>query len=269
MPTEALRLGRIDHRERSDNPSLADVARTSAIAYVALSAVLVVAGLVLTHLLGPVDRWDEHVNGWLATHRSAGWDGVSRAGTFVANTLGVVVVAAAVTGLALIRQWGRTAMLLTLGLALEISVFLTVNYTVARPRPSAPHLGSTPSTYSFPSGHVAATFVLYGGIAVLVACRTRAPWLRTLACLVAVVLVGWVAFSRVYAAQHHPTDVIAGLGMGVGALGAAVLAIRPPWPTRQTPPAVRAKDRIKGVHRRSVLLMKSDQDAGAASTEGA
>ena len=106
------------------------------------------------------------------------------------------------------------------------ATFLTVNYVVARPRPSAPHLGSTPSTYSFPSGHVAATFVLYGGIAVLVAIRTRAIWARAVARAAAAVLTSWVAFARMYEAQHHPTDVMAGLVMGVAALTAVVLALR-------------------------------------------
>ena len=48
-----------------------------------------------------------------------------------------------------------------------------------------------------------------------------------IASVIAVMAVGWVAFSRIYEAQHHPTDVFAGLCMGVGALGTTVLAIRP------------------------------------------
>lgn len=213
---------------------------TVVIGYLALAAALVVVGLVLVHLLAPVRHWDDHVNSWFAAHRHPRWDRVSKDGTFVANTLGVVVVAAIVTVFGLLRRWGRTAALLVVGLALELSVFLTVNYTVARPRPVAPHLGSTPSTYSFPSGHVAATFVLYGGIAVLVAARTRHPLGRAAAWLLAAVCVTWVAFSRVYEAQHHPTDVLAGFAMGIGALSVAVLAVRPSGPQAIVRPEDRA-----------------------------
>lgn len=209
---------------------------TIVVGYVALAAALVVVGLVLVHLLAPVRHWDDHVNSWFAAHRHPRWDRLSKDGTFVANTLGVVVVAAVVSLFGLLRRWGRTAALLLVGLAVELSVFLTVNYTVARPRPAAPHLGSTPSTYSFPSGHVAATFVLYGGIAVLVAARTRHPLARAAAWLLAAVFVTWVAFSRVYEAQHHPTDVMAGLAMGIGALIIAVLAVRPAGPRASTRP---------------------------------
>ena len=65
--------------------------------------------------------------------------------------------------LALRRRW-RDLLLVALGLAVEITVFLVVNELVRRARPSVPKLGLEPSTYSFPSGHIAATLVLYGSV---------------------------------------------------------------------------------------------------------
>jgi membrane-associated phospholipid phosphatase len=93
-----------------------------------------------------------------------------------------------------------------------------VNYAVGRPRPKVPHLGSTPSTYSFPSGHAAATLVLYGGLALIVTGRTRHLAARAVTWTLAVVFPLWVAFSRVSRGQHHLTDVIAGLALGAGVL---------------------------------------------------
>ena len=210
-------------------PSLVLTAATLVMSYALLSAVLVAVGLALTHLLGPVMHWDDHVNSWFASHRTSGWNSLSKDGTFIANTLGIVVVGVVVTAIALVMRWGRIAALVVCALAVEIATFVTVNYAVARPRPAVPHLGPTPSTYSFPSGHVAATFVLYGGIAVIATFRTRVTWVRVLAWIVAAVATTWVALSRVYEAEHHPTDAMAGLLLGVGALSAAVLAIRPAW----------------------------------------
>jgi len=200
---------------------------TLGIAYIALSAALIAVGLVLVHLLAPVRHWDDHVNAWLAAHRTAGWTRASKDGTFLADTLAVVAVAAGATVLALACRCGRASALIVCGLAVELSVFLTVNYSVARPRPSAPHVGATPSTYSFPSGHVAATLVLYGGVAFLVSTRTRVVWVRVLAWAAAACMVAWVGFSRVYEAEHHPTDVMAGICLGIGALAAGVLAVQP------------------------------------------
>jgi undecaprenyl-diphosphatase len=187
------------------------------IASLLCAAVLAGAGLLLVHV-GPVTRWDDRVNSWFASHRTPAWNNISYWGTYLANTLGIVVVAAVATAGLLLRRWGRQAFMLACALAVELTVFLTVNYSVGRPRPSVPHLGSTPSTYSFPSGHCAATLVLYGGIAVLVWSRTRSLVSRAVTAVGAVLFPLWVAFSRVYRGQHHPTDVFAGLCMGLAVL---------------------------------------------------
>jgi membrane-associated phospholipid phosphatase len=68
-----------------------------------------------------------------------------------------------------------------IGLAIELSVFLSTTYLVARPRPPVPHLGATPSTFGWPSGHSAATSVVYAGIAITVMAATSRPVLRALA----------------------------------------------------------------------------------------
>jgi undecaprenyl-diphosphatase len=190
-----------------------------------IGVVTICTGLVVVHL-GPVDRWDDHVNTWAAGHRTPAWTTISYWGTYVANTLGVVVVAAIATLIMLVRRIGRMAALLVAGLAVELVCFLASNSTVRRPRPSVLHLGSTPTTFSFPSGHAAATLVLYGGIAVIVCERTRKPVVRAIALIVAAVLPLWVAFSRVYRGQHHPTDVIAGLLMGAAVLTAVTSILR-------------------------------------------
>ena len=187
------------------------------VVYVTLAVAFVGIGLLLTHIAA-VTRWDQHASVLAARHRTPFWNQVSHWGTFIANTLGVIVVAAIVTAaMGIRRQWRRAAIVVG-GLIVELAVFLTVNYTVRRPRPAVKHLGSTPSTYSFPSGHAAATLVLYGGIALIVTCLTGNWMLRALSWTAAVVFPLWVAFSRVAEGQHHLTDVAVGLVMGAGVL---------------------------------------------------
>jgi undecaprenyl-diphosphatase len=191
-------------------------------AYVVLAAALVAVGLAIVHI-APLTRWDDHVNVWFVARRTPFWNHVSYWGTFIANTLGVVAVAIVVVAILSIRRQFLDAALVAGGLAVELAVFLTVNYTVGRPRPAVPHLGSTPSTYSFPSGHAAATLVLYGGIALIVTACTTNLAARVVAWALAIGFPLWVAFSRVERGQHHPTDVLAGLVMGAGVL----LVLRP------------------------------------------
>ncbi len=201
--------------------------------YVALTSVLVVVGLLMTHLgvHGGIGHWDDHVSSWFVRHRDQQWTRWSGNATTVANTLSIILIAVAVTVFAFVKRWGRQALLIPLGLVVEIASFLTTNYAVRRPRPAVGHVGSTPSTFSWPSGHVAATLVLYGGIALLVMAHTRRLIPRLVAWCLAGGLTTAVAVSRIYRGDHHPTDTFAGVVLGIGALTAAVLAMKVSEPT--------------------------------------
>lgn len=196
--------------------------------FAVMGVLLVALGLLITHVLehGSIGEWDHHVSQWFDNHRSARWNRVTGDVTDMADTFEVAGVAAIVTIVLLVRRWGRQAFLLVAGLAIELSVFLTANKIVARPRPAVSHLGGTPSTYSFPSGHTAATIVLWGGIAVIVTVATTRRWPRIVLWTLAVVLTFAVALSRVYRGEHYPTDVMAGAILGMGSLVAGVFIIR-------------------------------------------
>jgi undecaprenyl-diphosphatase len=192
----------------------------------AVIAVLTAAGLVITHLLAhTVGSWDDHVNSWFARRRTPTDNAITADFTLLANTMGIVAGAALVALIAAVRHHLRLAIALVIALGVELGGFLLTNMIVARPRPHVPHVGSTPSTFSWPSGHVAATFVLYGGIALMVITVTGRPVLRILASTLPVVVVPCVALSRIYRGDHHPTDTIAGLFLGVAALAIGFAAV--------------------------------------------
>ena len=93
-------------------------------------------------------------------------------------------------------------------------------------RPDVTPLGSVPSTSSFPSGHVAAGVVLYGGLVVIAASITGSKAVARGAAILAAVVVAYVASARVYEGVHHPTDVIGGAVLGMGALFVAAVEHR-------------------------------------------
>ena len=82
-----------------------------------------------------------------------------------------------------------------------------------RPWSTAPVrvVGPLTPDFSFPSGHTAGSFAAATALAAFYPERT--PLLVTIAAL--------VGYSRVYLGHHHPTDVIAGAGLG-SAVGLAV-----------------------------------------------
>src|SRR5262249_50788546 len=135
---------------------------------------------------------------------------------------GAVVVSVV---LAVQRRW-RDMVVVPLGLALELAVFITVNEVVRRPRPEVVKLGSEPTTYSFPSGHIAAPFVLWAGIVWLFVPRTAPALVRRARWLLPVSMAFLVGWSRVYRGMHHLIDVGAGALVGVGVFVVALVAAR-------------------------------------------
>ena len=203
--------------------------------YLAVVASLVLTGLFLTHVLlsGTIGRWDDTSTRWLADHRTGTLDALTAVGSRSADTFGILLVAVVVLGVLSVRhRWDQMAVLVT-GLALELSAFLAVNALVGRDRPAVARLGSTPTTSSFPSGHTAATLVLYGAIAIFVSSTVRSMVWRVPAWLGAALFPVVVGFSRVYRGFHHPTDVIFGYVLGAAALWVAFLAVRR-WAPRRT-----------------------------------
>lgn len=212
----------------SEAPQRRAAAATVGVGALVSIVTLVLVGLLLTNGLadGPLGQWDEVSTRWLATHRESGLDAVTNVLSRSADTMGIIgaaVVVAIVVGLR--RRWDQLAILVT-GLVLELSVFISVNAIVGRPRPAVERLGATPTTGSFPSGHTAATLVLYATIALIVSETARSLVWQALAWLAAVLMPIAVAFARVYRGFHHPTDVFFGVLLGCAALIIAVAAVR-------------------------------------------
>jgi undecaprenyl-diphosphatase len=93
------------------------------------------------------------------------------------------------------------------GMALNALVKLAVH----RPRPAWGVADDQPSSYSFPSGHVVETVLLYGFVLLWVTARWP-PGRQRLACAtLAVAMVLLVAASRIALGMHHLSDCVAGL----------------------------------------------------------
>ncbi|MBG6182751.1 undecaprenyl-diphosphatase [Arthrobacter sp. CAN_A214] len=177
---------------------------------VLIGAALTGAGLAITRFLPMVRNLDETGIAWFAGNRS---DSLTVLATLVGalgTTSGVVAVLLISTPLAFAwtRRRAPAAFLLTAVVG-ETALYLLAGMIVDRVRPTVDHLSEgVPPTSSFPSGHVAASLVAYGGVALLLATWMRTRWRYAAVAPVPLMVIG-VALSRLYWGVHYPTDALA------------------------------------------------------------
>jgi membrane-associated phospholipid phosphatase len=191
-----------------------------------LIAALTVCGLLITSFtpLGVLDDWDDAVGTSVAEGRTDGATNLAETVSRTGDTLPILVLLGVVTlAFVALRRW-RAMLFLPLAMLAEITTFLAVNHLVRRPRPDVEKIGPIPGTFSFPSGHVAATFVCWMGISLLLYVHRRRVLAAGAAAIGAVLTIA-MAWARVYQGMHHLLDVILGVLMGVGALAIAIRAL--------------------------------------------
>jgi membrane-associated phospholipid phosphatase len=218
---------RLARRSRTRRPLVSGLAIGVA-GYVAMTVLLVSLGLLLTKVLvyGPVGRWDRGLDRWFFVHRTPMFNSVTEWGTRAGDVAAVVVIATVVVAtLALARHWAHIAFLVG-ALVIEVTTFLTTTFLIDRGRPTVPHLDPGPPTSSFPSGHAAASIVLFVGLALVITSLVRSWFVRALAWIAAIAVPTFVALSRLYRGMHHPTDVIGSVIGALGCLAFAFLATR-------------------------------------------
>ena len=197
--------------------------------YALLAATIVLLGLLLTELLLPIDpiadadRW---LPDGLAEHRRPWLDDAS----FVASTIGdapvlPALVFATLVGAALARRLRIGAFLLT-AIVMEVTLYRLGALGAPRERPDVPRLDDLPVDQSFPSGHVAASFVVYVGLALILSSGFRRRWVTVMSWTVAIAIVLLVSVSRMYRGMHHPFDTLGGALLGAGCLVVALVAVR-------------------------------------------
>jgi membrane-associated phospholipid phosphatase len=174
--------------------------------------------------IGAVASADEHVNTWLAAHRTSGLTEASSIGSEIGSGFVIpAVVVVAIGWFSLRRHWRAAAFVLA-AILVEVTSYRVATLLVHRHRPNVHRLEHLPVDASFPSGHIAAAIAVYGGLALLLTSRYKNPWLHSVVWALALALPIAVGISRMYRGMHHPLDVLGGAVMGLGALLIALFA---------------------------------------------
>ena len=161
----------------------------------------------------PLVRVDQWVYQSMQSLRTPWGDRIMVFVTELGDGAVVAAVAVAVLGwLAWRRDWRGAAYWASAVLFGQLAAFVA-KLSIQRPRP-LPELYDGMSTYAFPSGHSTMSMVVYGFLAVLVASRYPAAR-RWLTYALAALVIGTIAFSRLYLGAHWMSDVVGGLSLGL------------------------------------------------------
>src|SRR6185312_1589934 len=141
-----------------------------------ISVLSIALGFLVTRVIlhvGGVAGWDEHVNTWLAAHRTPFRTHLSLIGSIVSGGV-VLPIVVGLTALvsAVMRKW-RLAAFLVFVLAVESASYRITTLVIHRHRPHVVRLEDLPVNASYPSGHTAASIAVYCGLALLLTSLVR------------------------------------------------------------------------------------------------
>jgi undecaprenyl-diphosphatase len=199
----------------------ADHFYTSVGAFLVVGVLIAIAGTLGFAALGEHVRqgatqtFDVAVLHWMEAHHTPKLTALAVELTY----LGTSTVVLMIVGVSALFLWHtahrHSARLLLAAVAGNIILNGVLKLYFNRPRPSVFAWQAPVTSSSFPSGHAMSATVCYGTVAYLVARLQKHHWSRVLTLAGAVVLILLVCATRVYLGVHYPSDVIAGIIVGL------------------------------------------------------
>ena len=172
-------------------------------------------------LEGETRNFDTFVRTAVHRHATPGLTHIMQGFSFLGSVATVSILCVVILAAFLYFHRRRMAALLGITMLGMGALDTVLKLAFRRPRPEA-FFGTTPSSYSFPSGHAMGSLCFYGVLAAVLAARARGWSSKWCIWTSAVLLIVMIGFSRIYLGVHYPSDVIAGYcagAMWVGTVG--------------------------------------------------
>jgi undecaprenyl-diphosphatase len=168
---------------------------------------------------GSTQGFDDAVLRWMGAHQTPS----VQAAMVEITSLGTSVVVAMIVFIAGLFLWlnhhKHSAILLvaaTLG-GMVLDGLLKIGFN--RPRPQIFTWGTHAAMASFPSGHAMSSTIVYGTVAYLAARLQQNVASRILTMSIAALIILLICSSRLYLGVHYPSDVLAGVIIGLAWAG--------------------------------------------------
>lgn len=175
-----------------------------------------IAGRVVS---GRTQRFDDAVMTFIAGNQSPAVKAAMLEITMLGTGTVVMTMVLIAAAFLWLNQHKHSAILL--GVATFGGVLLNNLLKVGfdRPRPQIFEWGTHAMSSSFPSGHAMSSAIVYSTVAYLVARLQRRHLTRVLTMTMAAILIVLICASRLYLGVHYPSDVIAGVTIGLAWAG--------------------------------------------------
>jgi undecaprenyl-diphosphatase len=168
---------------------------------------------------GATQTFDDAIMRWMGTHRIA-WIERSLLEITALGTGLVVMMIVIISALFLVATQHRfSAFLLLVASAGGLILNTILKSSFDRPRPRLFDWVTNPSGSSFPSGHAMGSAIVYFTVAYLIARLEKRRWMRALTIIISLLLVFLISVSRLYLGVHYPSDVLAGMVIGLAWAG--------------------------------------------------
>lgn len=168
---------------------------------------------------GATQAFDERVLLWIKTLRSHYADTLMLELTALGTGMVVLVISGIAALFLALNKHKYSALLLavaTIG-GLALNGVLKIGFN--RPRPEVVEWGTQAFSSSFPSGHAMSATIVYSTVAYLAARLQKRLWSKLLTMFSAFVMIVLICVSRLYLGVHYPSDVAAGVTIGLAWTG--------------------------------------------------
>lgn len=124
----------------------------------------------------------------------------------------------------LYKKFWKEFVMVTIGWGGYVLLFNLFSRFIGRPRPPT-QIWIIVNLPGFPSGHAISAVVCYGLLAYLLVPKMPSTFWKVFVVAAALLIIGFIGFSRIFTGGHYLTDILAGYAVGIAWFGAAYTLI--------------------------------------------
>ena len=197
---------------------------------------LVFGGLLYNLLAqGPLLQWDRMLATALPAiglQNAATLKPIMDAGYYLGGW-GVIILSLLFGIYFIAKRYWQELVMLVIGLGGESLLFWAISNFVGRVRPPT-QIWIILKIPGFPSGHTFAAVVFFGLLAYLLAPKMKSALGKAFVVALAILIMFFIGFTRVFTAAHYLTDVLAGYALGIAWFGAVNTLIETYFKSRRS-----------------------------------